>query len=422
MTEQEKDTLRMIAENDIKFIRLAFCDIFGQPKNIAVTAEQFARAVEKGQRLDLTKYNSSYTALENEVILRPDVETMTVLPWRPQQGRVVRFFCDIDTRGGKPFDGDTRAVLKRTVEKYRKTGYDVIIGTECEFYLFKTDGQGQPTTVPLDDGGYLDVSPLDKGENIRREACLALEDMGISPTASYHECGPGQNEIVFRYSDALSAADHSLTYKYVVKSISALNGLFASFLPKPLDDTRGSGMHIKMTLKKNGRDVPSGSEEANCFMSGILNRIKEITLFLNPIENSYRRFGVFEAPKSVTWSDRIEGQLMYLSSKEDERMRIKLRSPDSALNPYLAFSLLIAAGVEGIENGLSLPAKMLKNAPELPRSLEEAIECAKSGTFARSVIGDGVFDAFIAAKEKECGRIKETGDRDPTFDRYFRSV
>lgn len=411
MTENQKEVLTFVKENDIKFVRLAFCDIFGVQKNIAVMAEQLETIFERGAELDVSKLAGFGDAPRGSLRLFPDPQSMSILPWRPQQGRVLRFFCDVRTPDGGAFALDARHILQKTVEKTFQKGYTCRIGTECEFYLFKTDDEGRPVRHFLDNGGYLDVSPLDKGENIRREACLALENMGIKPLSSHHERGPGQNEIKFKLGGVLAAADNFISFKYVIKSVAALNGLYASFLPKPVDGVSGSGVHIQFTLKKDNAPVYNGSPEALGFAAGILGRIGELTLFLNPIYNSYRRFGAFEAPAHVTYSAKNEGQLLYLSDDAAAPMDMRLRSPDAALNPYIAFALLLSAGMEGIEKG-ALPDAKAKNparAEALPGSLKDAALRAEKSAFARGILGGELFDAFLQAKRREA-ETAETGE------------
>ena len=280
---------------------------------------------------------------KSDLLLFPDPATLTVLPWRPGPGRVVRFYCDIKNPDGSAFSHDTRAILKRVAAKFEELGYVCKIGAECEFYLFKTDANGYPTDVPFDNAGYLDIAPLDKGENIRREIALCLEEMGIKVETSHHEQGPGQNEIDFKFGDALATADNLLTFKSAVKVIAARNGLFASFMPKPIAETAGSGLHVNLSLVKGGQNIfksreKGHSEIAESFIAGILAKTPEITVFLNPICNSYLRFGSFEAPKYVSWSHENRSQLVRIPAAAGERVRMELRSPDPSVNPYLAFA------------------------------------------------------------------------------------
>lgn len=421
-----KEVLQFVEENDVKFIRLAFCDIFGRLKNIAILSGELPRAFQHGISFDASAIRGFMNVEDSDLFLFPDPATLTVLPWRPQQGRVARFFCDICRPDGSPFEGDGRHLLKETVHAAEKLGYRCQIGPECEFYLFELDENGEPTLRPQDRAGYFDVAPLDKGENVRRDICLTLEQMGLYPETSHHEQGPGQNEIDFRYSDALSAADNLVTFQSVVKAVASANGLYASFLPKPLEDKSGSGLHINLSLFKNGRNLFSAapgerSPEAESFIAGVLRHIREITLFLNPIANSYRRFGGFEAPRYVTWSRQNRSQLVRIPAARGEFSRMELRSPDPSCSPYLAFSLLIRAGLDGIRQALllppstdlnlySAPQELLNTLEALPADLGEAIEIASGSSFVRSVISEVTLTRILADKSAEWNRCFAAAD------------
>ena len=291
--------------------------------------------------------------------------------------------------------------------------------------------------VTHDKGGYLDIAPIDKGENIRREICLCLEEMGISPESSHHEQGPGQNEIDFKYSDSLTAADNFITFKSVVKAIAARNGLFASFMPKPIEDNSGNGLHINLSLSKNGINIFENNkwdqESVKSFIAGILSKVKEITLFLNPVVNSYERFGKFEAPKYISWSHQNRSQLIRIPAATGEKTRIELRSPDSAINPYIAFALIIGAGLYGIENSIKLPEAInenlytagddiLKNIDTLPESLEEALSIAKNSKFIKEIIGQEVLDRYIELKENEIREYLNDDDKELIKRKYFEYI
>ena len=324
-------------------------------------------------------------------------------------------------------------MIKKCVIK----GYTPYIGTECEFYLFKTDEEGEPTMITHDKGGYFDIAPIDKGENIRREICLCLEEMGIKPESSHHEQGPGQNEIDFKYSDSLTAADNFITFKSVVKAIATRNGLFASFLPKPIADESGNGLHINLSLLKNGTNIFENNkweqENAKNFIAGILSKAKEITAFLNPLVNSYERFGKFEAPKYISWSHQNRSQLIRIPAATGEKTRMELRSPDSSINPYIAFSLIIGAGLYGIENSIELPEavnenlyttsdEVLNNIEKLPESLEEAINIAKNSEFIKDIIGEEVLKRYIELKEIEIKEYLNASDKEMIKRKYFEYI
>jgi glutamine synthetase len=439
MNTTANEVLQFIKENDVKFIRLGFCDLFGVQKNISIMPDELPWAFENGISFDASAIKGFRDVTKSDLLLFPDPATLTVMPWRPGPGRVAHFYCDIKNPDGSVFAYDSRYLLKKVIQRCERMGYVCKIGAECEFYLFKTDENGEPTKTTLDKGGYFDISPLDKAENIRREICLCLEEMGISPESSHHERGPGQNEIDFKYSDALTCADDMLTFKSVVKAIAARNGLFASFMPKPLPNEAGSGLHVNISLSQNGlnifKNVVQGRADiAESFIAGILAKTSEITLILNPICNSYERFGSFEAPKYISWSHQNRSQLVRIPAAIGERVRMELRSPDPSINPYLAFALIIAAGLDGIEANLGLPPSVdadLYAADEsitgslalLPDSLARAIELAENSLFVKAVIGQDILSRFIAFKKEEAAALAKADDKEAFYmDRYFSVI
>lgn len=433
------EVLEFIKENDVKFIRLAFCDIFGIQKNISIMPDELPRAFEYGISFDASAVSGFMNVEESDLFLVPDPVTLAVLPWRPSHGRVVRFFCDIKYPDGSAFEGDGRNILKKAILKTETAGYHCKIGSECEFYLFKMDDRGNPIPIPHDLGGYCDIAPMDKGENVRREICLTLEEMGIKPESSHHEQGPGQNEVDFKYSDALTAADNLVTFKSVVKTIAARNGLHASFMPKPLMENSGSGMHINISLLKNGLNVFDNRNKQHGatpeeFIAGVMARIPEMTAFLNPLTNSYARFGKFEAPKYITWSHQNRSQLIRIPAAADEYCRMELRSPDPSCNPYLAFALVMEAGLEGIQNHIKLaPAfnanlfeadpGQLKRLSSIPENLGEALELARNSTFVQRILPPKTLEKFLSSKEEEWNRYLHAGNK-YQFDQemYFLNV
>ena len=436
MNNTMNEVLEFVKENDVKFIRLGFCDLFGFQKNISILPDELISAFENGVSFDAHSIKGFSDVTKSDLFLFPDPVTLTVLPWRPGPGRVVRFLCNIKNPDGSVFLHDSRYLLKRVVERSESMGYVCKIGAECEFYLFKTDENGEATGFPLDRGGYLDISPLDKGENVRREICLSIEEMGIKPESSHHEQGPGQNEIDFKFSDAMNCADNFLTFKSVVKAIASRNGLFASFMPKPLLTEAGNGMHVNLSLEKNGHNIFKRKEDghsaiAESFIAGILSKIPEITLFLNPIANSYERFGKFEAPKYVSWSHQNRSQLVRIPAATGKKVRMELRSPDPSLNPYLAFSLILAAGLDGIEKELVLsPAidadlytadeTLTKPLSLLPNSLEQAIRLTKNSKFVKDVVGEDFLSKYITIKEAEAMEFAAAEDKTIFYmERYF---
>ena len=391
--------MQYIDEEDVKFIRLAFCDVHGKPKNISIMPHELERAFKYGIAIDASAIAGFGDELHSDLFLHPDPATIAVLPWRPEHGRVVRMFCSITDLEGNPFAHDTRSILKQAIADASKAGYTFSFGSELEFYLFKLDENGEPTSIPYDHAGYMDVAPEDKCENVRREICLALERMGIQPESSHHEEGPGQNEIDFRYSEALSAADNAVTFRTVVKTIAARNGLHADFAPKPLDRKPGSGFHINISV--NGGDEIT----AQRMMGGILNRITDMTLFLNPTEESYLRLGENKAPKYISWSSDNRSMLIRIPAASGEYRRFELRSPDCTANPYLAFALLIWAGLDGILNNIALPEKSNVNlytaSPKdlwgletLPLSLTAATKEAFSSEFIRAHLPETLVHYF----------------------------
>jgi len=436
MDTTANEVLQFVKENDVKFIRLGFCDLFGVQKNISIMPDELPWAFENGISFDASAIRGFRDVTKSDLLLFPDPATLTVMPWRPGPGRVARFYCDIKNPDGSVFAYDSRYLLKKVIGRCQSMDYVCKIGAECEFYLFKTDENEEPTKTTLDKGGYFDIAPLDKAENIRREICLCLEEMGISPESSHHERGPGQNEIDFEYSDALACADNMLTFKSVVKAIAARNGLFASFMPKPLPQEAGSGLHVNISLSQNGlnifKNVAHGqSDIAESFIAGILAKTPEITMFLNPICNSYERFGSFEAPKYISWSHQNRSQLVRIPAAIGERVRMELRSPDPSVNPYIAFALIISAGLEGIEANLALPPAVdadLYAADEnitgslalLPDSLARAILLAENSPFVKGVIGREILSRYIAFKNEETAAFEASEDKEAFCrERYF---
>ena len=346
-----EEVMQYIQEEDVKFIRLAFCDVRGCQKNISIMPHELERAFQYGIAIDGAAIAGFGDEVHSDLFLHPDPATITVLPWRPEHGRVVRMFCSVTHLDGTPFVHDTRRILKQAIADAARAGYTFFFGSELEFYLFRLDEQGEPTNLPYDRAGYMDVAPEDKCENVRREICLTLEQMGILPESSHHEEGPGQNEVDFRYSDALNAADNAVTFRTVVKTIAARNGLYADFSPKPLQEAPGSGFHINISVKSGEEFVMQRA------MGGILKHIGDMTLFLNPTDRSYQRLGSNRAPKYISWSSDNRSQLIRVPAAEGEYRRFELRSPDCTANPYLAFALLIWAGLDGILNYIPLPEK-----------------------------------------------------------------
>ncbi|MBR6242551.1 MAG: glutamine synthetase [Ruminococcus sp.] len=408
MSQAPKEILKFVEENDVKFIRLTFCDISGNLKNVAIMPDELERAFTCGIPFDASSLGSDIS----DLLLFPDISTLSVLPWRPRSGRVVRFFCDLRNPDGTDFEGDIRRDLTRYINELRLNGFSCEMGTKCEFYLFDLDEKGQPTKIPHDSGSFLDVAPLDKCENARREICLSLEEMGMHPISSCHKHGPGQNEIDFRENEPVAAADNMVHYKTVVKSIAAQNGLFASFMPKPLPNEHGSALSISISLKKNGENIfGTGGDipfEGRCFISGVLRHIREITAFLNPITNSYKRFGIGYAPKYVNWSFENRSQLIRIPCISGVTPRIEIRSADACCNPYITFKLILAAGIEGLRSGdCSLMESTMKEdmSPAgfepLPLSLREALDIARESSFVKQNLPENILSTAFAQISKQ---------------------
>lgn len=395
-----EEVTQFVQEEEIKFIRLAFCDVYGKQHNVAIMPSELKRAFEFGIAIDASAICGFGGEVRSDLLLHPDASTLIQLPWRPEQGKVVRMFCDISYPDGTVFEGDTRSILKKAISAAESKGYSFAFGAEMEFYLFKINEQGEPTKVPYDRAGYMDIVPEDKGENIRREICMMLEQMGIQPESSHHESGPGQNEIDFRYSDPLTAADNAVTFHGVVKTVTAQNGLCADFSPKPLPDCDGNGMHINISAKGRGK-----ADLMPYVIAGILEKIGDMTVFLNPCEESYRRLGHDKAPSYITWSAENRSQLIRIPAAVGEYRRAELRSADPMANPYLAYALLIYAGLYGIEKKLSLPpsadfnlytapAEVLADYRKIPGSLYEAAAAANASEFIRERLPQSVISAY----------------------------
>lgn len=400
MKYSKEEVMQYVQEEDVKFIRLAFCDVFGKQKNISIMPQELPRAFEYGIAIDASAIASFGDENHSDLFLHPEPDTLTPLPWRPEHGRVVRMFCNITYPDGRTFECDTRSFLKKAVQDAGQAGYQFFFGAEQEFYLFHLDENGEPTKIPYDNASYMDIAPEDKGENIRREVCLTLEQMGIQPESSHHEEGPGQNEIDFRYSDPLTAADNAMTFQTVVKTIARRNGLYADFSPKPLEGKPGNGFHINISVKSK-----DDTDYMDYMIAGILDKVADMTIFLNPTESSYQRFGSNKAPKYVSWSSENRSQLVRVPAAVGEYRRAELRSPDPSANTYLAFTLLIYAIMDGIQNKLKLPspadinlykadADTLAQFEQLPGDFKSACAAAVNSRFIKDHIPDAILDIY----------------------------
>ena len=422
MHYSKEDILAMVEENGVKFIRLQFTDILGTLKNVAITDRQLEKALNNHCMFDGSSINGFVRVEESDMYLRPDLDTFVIFPWRPQQGKVARLICDVYMPDGTPFEGDPRYILKKAINKAKDMGYTMNVGPECEFFLFEVDNDGNPTLKTNDKGSYFDLGPIDLGENARRDMTLALEDMGFEIETSHHEVAAGQNEIDFKYADALVTADNIATFKYVVKSIAQRHGLYATFMPKPLHGVNGSGMHINISLIKDGKNAFHNEEDelglssvAYNFIGGVLKHIKEICPITNPLVNSYKRLVPdYEAPVYIAWSAKNRNPLIRVPSAREEGTRIELRSPDPSSNPYLVLACLLLAGLEGIKYNLEPPKcidknifdlnreeRKRENIESLPESLHEAVAYMQKSDLVKEALGKNTFEYYIRAKEVE---------------------
>ena len=421
---KKEDIFRMVEEEDVEFIRLQFTDMFGMLKNVEITAGQLEKALNNRCVFDGSAIEGFVREEETDMYLHPDLDTFTIFPWRPQQGKVARLVCDVYGPDGTPFEGDPRYILKKVLKEAEELGFYFNVGPECEFFLFHTDEEGRPTTKTHEMAGYFDVAPIDLAENVRRDIVLNLEELGFEIESSHHEIAPAQHEVDFQYEKGLKAADNILTFKMAVKSIAKQHGLHATFMPKPKAGVNGSGMHINMSLEdKLGKNLFADTDDklglsrlAYEFMAGILAHIKSMCLLTNPLVNSYKRLiPGYDAPVYIAWSRATNrGQIVRIPSSRGASTRLELRSPDSAMNPYLALAACLAAGLDGIKNHMELPEPVVQNIyamdeetikergiDHLPETLGEAIDEFEEDVFLRNVLGDHIFYKYLEAKKEE---------------------
>lgn len=422
----KEDIIRIIKEEDIKFIRLQFTDIFGTLKNVAITSSQIEKALDNKCMFDGSSIEGFVRIEESDMYLRPDLDSFVIFPWHSQHGHIARLICDVYKTDGTPFEGDPRYVLKRTLKEAEEMGYSFNVGPECEFFLFNTDEFGHPTTVTYDTASYFDLGPSDLGELARRDICLNLEEMGFEIEASHHEVAIAQHEIDFKYDEAIASADNIMTFKMVVKSIANAHGLCATFMPKPIFGECGSGMHTNMSLFKDGKnafydpDSPTGlSHIAYNFIAGIMHHVKGMSAITNPLVNSYKRLVPgYEAPCYIAWTASNRSALVRVPATRGNGTRVELRNPDPTCNPYLEFAVLLAAGLEGIKQDMTPPAPVSENIYDmdedrriaegidnLPSDLNDAIQQMKADPFIAKVLGDHVYNKYVEAKEKEWKRF-----------------
>jgi len=421
--EQEKSIKRTIEEKNVRFIVLQIADILGSAKSTTLPVNQIDKILNNEIMFDGSSIDGFTRIEESDMYLYPDLSTFCLLPWQTLNGyTVARMICDVYTTEGRPFEGDPRYVLKRAIKKAEEMGYTFNVGPEPEFYIFKKDEKGNPVFDSNDKAGYFDMAPMDKGESVREAITIALENLGFEVEAAHHECGPGQHEIDFKYADALSTADNIMTFKYVVKKIADDLGLFATFMPKPVAGIAGSGMHLNMSLFKDGENIfydeqkeNKLSDEALYFIGGILKHAKGFAAITNPIVNSYKRLvSGFEAPVNIAWSEKNRSPLIRVPAKRGQSTRIELRNPDPSCNPYLALAVTLTAGLDGILNKIKAPEPINRNIYEmcaeekkenhiepLPKNLYEAIVELSNDETIKEALGNHVTNKFIAGKLKE---------------------
>lgn len=423
MSYSKEDIIRSVHDNNVKFIRLQFTDIFGQLKNVTVTDKQLEKVLNNKLMFDGSSIEGFARINESDQYLYPDTDTFAIFPWQSGNERTARLICDIYQPGGTPFPGDPRGALRRMINKARNMGFsDFNIGPECEFFLFKLDEIEKKTISAIDEAGYFDPVPLDMGEKIRCDICLALEQMGFEIEASHHEAAPGQHEIDFKYSNALESADKIVTFRAIVKFMAQKAGCYATFMPKPMFGKAGSGMHINMSLLKNNQNIFYDkddkiglSDKAYSFTAGILEHISGITAIANPLVNSYKRLVPgYEAPCYIAWSAANRSALIRIPSVRGDSTRIELRSPDPACNPYLTFAVCLAAGLKGIEENAAPPNEISKDIfimnkeerseygiKELPNELSYALSALESDELLCGTLGEHIVKSYIKGKRKE---------------------
>lgn len=418
-----EDIVKMVKEENVKFIRLQFTDLLGIIKNVEIPTDQLEKALDNEMMFDGSSIEGFVRIEESDMRLYPDLNTFVIFPWTPEKGKVARLICDVYNPDGTPFEGDPRAQLKRMVQEMRDLGFsDFNIGPEPEFFLFKNDEKGEPTLELNDKGGYFDLAPTDLGENCRRDIVLELQEMGFEMEASHHEVAPGQHEIDFKYADVVTACDNIQTFKLVVKTIARQHGLHATFMPKPLFGVNGSGMHANMSLFKDGdnafydeNDDMQLSDTARQFIAGIMKHAEAFTAVTNPTVNSYKRLVPgYEAPCYVAWSLKNRSPLVRVPASRGMSTRVEVRSVDPAANPYLAMIVMLAAGLDGIKNKMTPTAPTEKNIyamdkeereeegiADLPATLKQALDLFRNDSVLVEALGEHIAEHFVEAKEIE---------------------
>lgn len=418
----KEDIIKFVEENDVEFIRLQFTDLFGILKNVAIPKSQLKKALDNQMMFDGSSIDGFARIEESDMCLRPDLDSFVIFPWRPQTGKVARLICDVYKTDGTPFEGDPRHILKKAMAEAEKMGYTFNVGPECEFFLFNVDENGAPTTNSNDQAAYFDLGPNDLGENARRDMVLTLEDMGFVIEASHHECAPAQHEIDFKYGEAVKTADSIMTFKLAVKTIAQRHGLHATFMPKPKANMAGSGMHINMSLEKDGKNVFADengknglSEEAYHFIAGLMKHINGIVAITNPLVNSYKRLiPGYEAPVYIAWSAKNRSPLIRIPAARGKGTRVELRNPDPTANPYLALAVCLIAGLDGIKNKLEVRDSVDANIyamtkkerrergiDSLPETLIDAVKHLEKDELIMEFLGEETAEKYIEAKKTE---------------------
>lgn len=418
----KEDIIKFVEENDVEFIRLQFTDLFGILKNVAIPKSQLKKALDNQMMFDGSSIDGFARIEESDMCLRPDLDSFVIFPWRPQTGKVARLICDVYKTDGTPFEGDPRHILKKAMAEAEKMGYTFNVGPECEFFLFNVDENGAPTTNSNDQAAYFDLGPNDLGENARRDMVLTLEDMGFVIEASHHECAPAQHEIDFKYGEAVKIADSIMTFKLAVKTIAQRHGLHATFMPKPKANMAGSGMHINMSLEKDGKNVFADengknglSEEAYHFIAGLMKHINGIVAITNPLVNSYKRLiPGYEAPVYIAWSAKNRSPLIRIPAARGKGTRVELRNPDPTANPYLALAVCLIAGLDGIKNKLEVRDSVDANIyamtkkerrergiDSLPETLIDAVKHLEKDELIMEFLGEETAEKYIEAKKAE---------------------
>ena len=419
---RKQDILSMAAEEGIELIYLQFIDVFGILKNVVIPAGQLEQALENKCTFDGSSIEGFVRIEESDMYLYPDPTTFQILPWRFQQHKAARLMCDVYRPEGIPFEGDSRYILKKSLRKCVSMGYAFEVGPECEFFLFHSDEQQRPVTTAHERAGYFEVTPLDLGETTRREAVLMMEKMGFRVEASHHEVAPFQHEVDFQPNNALLMADILMTFRMTMRALAQNNGLCATFMPKPVSGVDGSGLHLNMSLKREGKNIffekkdkMKLSKECYHFIAGLLEHARGMSLICNPLVNSYKRLVPgYEAPVAISWSAMNRSPLIRIPASRGASTRIELRSPDPSCNPYLVMAVCLEAGLEGIEKGLEAPDPIGKNMYELssetlrklcvkllPGNLREACDAFEQDQFVQKVLGEHISRKFLEAKKRE---------------------